>query len=73
MKQSLSNAEVKNLLLLELMSEGDQPNAFGLSKIEQNAIHDKYKEGLPILECISCIKDENKRKKIYELFEAIEA
>ena len=67
----MTNEEIYNLLLLELMSEGDEPNPFGLTKEEQDEIHSRWKEGLPLYEMISCIKDGNKRKKIYELFEAI--
>lgn len=70
--QNLSNGGIKNLLLLELMSEGDNPNAFGLSKEEQGEIYSRWKEKLPMREIISCVKDENKRNKIYELFEALE-
>ena len=69
--QNLSNDEVKNLLLLELMTEGDAPNAFGLTKTEQDAIYERYKIGLPMREIVSVIKDDNKRKKIYELFESL--
>lgn len=72
MMQNLSNDGIKNLLLLELMSEGDNPNAFGLSKEEQNEMYSRWKENLPMREIISCVKDENKRNKIYELFEALE-
>lgn len=71
MMQNLSNDEVKNLLLLELMTEGDAPNAFGLTKAEQDAIYKRYKIGLPMREIVSVIRDDNKRKKIYELFESL--
>ena len=71
MMQNLSNEEIKNLLLLELMTEGDAPNAFGLTKAEQDAIYERYKIGLPMREIVSIVKDDNKRKKIYELFESL--
>lgn len=67
----MTNEEIKHLLLLELISEGDEPNAFGLSKDEQDEIHKRWKEDLPLAEMISCVRDEEKRKKIYDLFHYI--
>lgn len=72
MNRTLSNSEIRNFLMLELMSENDHGNDFGLSKEEQNEIYSRWKENLPMREIISCVKDENKRNKIYELFEALE-
>lgn len=68
----MTNEEIKYVLMLELMSEGDEPNPFGLSKEEQDEIHDRWKEGLPLREMVSCVKDDNKRKKIYELLDALD-
>lgn len=70
--ESLSKDEIRNLVLLELMSEGDLPNPFGLSKSEQDEIYSRWKEGLPYREMISCVKDDDTRNKIYELLDAIE-
>ena len=67
----MTNEELRNLLLLELMSEGDEPNPFRLSKEEQDEIHSRWKEGLPLYEIISCIKNDWTRRRVYDLFEAI--
>lgn len=68
----MTKDEIRNLVLLELMSEGDEPNPFGLSKEEQDEIHSRWKENLPLYEMVSCVKNDQTRQKIYDLFEAIE-
>ena len=68
----MTKDEIRNLVLLELMSEGDTPNPFGLSKDEQDEICSRWKDSLPLYEMVSCVKNDQTRQKIYDLFEAIE-
>ena len=69
----MSNDEIKNLLLVDILTENpDSDYQYPIDIVERKKMYELYKEGASIEEVFSVLKDEELKQKLIDLFNSLE-